>query len=153
VLDGLVDAATLYQQDARQAGVTVDVNRIDAASYFTVTSGRWLSYPFSSSYWVNGTAALSLYYLNVLTSKAPYNETHWGDPQSDRLLFDAIGTLDDAAATDKWREVQRLQFERGGYIIYGTQSYVDGLAQNVHGLKPSKATWLGGVHLVDAWVA
>jgi peptide/nickel transport system substrate-binding protein len=153
VLDGLVDASTLYQQQAKQAGVDVRVNRIDPGTYFSVTPGRWLSYPFSATFWVNGTASLGLYYLNVLSKDAPYNETAWKDPASDKLLLEAIGTVDEKQATDKWREVQKLQFDRGGYLVYANQSYVDGIAQNVNGLKPSKAAWVGGYALHDAWLA
>ena len=153
VLDGLVDAAALFQQQAREVGVTVDVNRIDPGTYFSVTPGRWLSYPFSSSFWVNGTATLALYYLNVLSQDAPYNETGWNREESDSLLFDAIGTIDETEATEKWREVQRLQYEEGGYLIYANQTYIDGLAKEVRGLEPSKASWLSGFELHDAWLA
>jgi peptide/nickel transport system substrate-binding protein len=153
VLDGLVDASTLYQQQAKQAGVDVRINRIDPGTYFSVTPGRWLSYPFSATFWVNGTASLGLYYLNVLSKDAPYNETAWKDPASDKLLLEAIGTVDEKQATDKWREVQKLQFDRGGYLVYANQAYVDGIAKQVNGLKPSKAAWVGGYALHDAWLA
>jgi peptide/nickel transport system substrate-binding protein len=153
VLDGLVDASTLYKQQAKQAGVDVHVNRIDPGTYFSVTPGRWLSYPFSATFWVNGTASLGLYYLNVLSRDAPYNETAWKDPKSDKLLLEAIGTVDEKQAADKWREVQKLQFDQGGYLIYANQSYVDGVAKKVNGLKPSKAAWVGGYALHDAWLA
>ncbi len=153
VLDGLVDASTLYQQQAKQAGVNVKVNRIDPGTYFSVTPGRWLSYPFSATFWVNGTASLGLYYLNVLSKDAPYNETAWKDPKSDKLLFDAIGTADEQAATDKWREVQKLQFDSGGYLVYANQAYVDGVDKKVNGLKASKAAWVGGYRLHDAWLS
>jgi peptide/nickel transport system substrate-binding protein len=153
VLDGLVDAATLFQQQAKQVGVTVNVNRIDPGTYFSITPGRWLSYPFSSSFWVNGTASLSLYYLNVLSRDAPYNETGWKDPESEKLLLDAIGTVDEGQAQEKWREVQRLQFEEGGFLVYANQTYVDGIAKEVNGIRPSKASWLGGFELHDAWLA
>ena len=57
------------------------------------------------------------------------------------------------AATDKWREVQKLQFDSGGYLVYANQSYVDGLDKKVNGLKASKAAWVGGYRLHDAWLS
>jgi peptide/nickel transport system substrate-binding protein len=153
VLDGLVDASTLYQQQAKQAGVNVKINRIDPGTYFSVTPGRWLSYPFSATFWVNGTASLALFYLNALSKDAPYNETGWKSASADKLLFDAIGTVDEAAATDKWHEVQQMQFDSGGYLVYANQTYVDGLAKQVNGLEPSKAAWLGGFALHNAWLS
>ncbi|MEO8687245.1 MAG: ABC transporter substrate-binding protein [Solirubrobacteraceae bacterium] len=153
VLDGLVDASTLYQQQAKQAGVNVKINRIDPGTYFSVTPGRWLSYPFSTTFWVNGTASLSLFYLNALSKAAPYNETGWKDPAADKLLMEAIGTVDEKQAQDKWHEVQQLQFDEGGYLVYANQAYVDGLAKEVNGLEPSKAAWLSGFGLHNAWLA
>jgi peptide/nickel transport system substrate-binding protein len=153
ILDGLVDATTLYQEQAKQAGVNVKINRIDPGTYFSVTPGRWLSYPFSATFWVNGTASLALYYLNVLSSAAPYNETKWKDQAADKLLYDAIGTVDAKQAQDKWNAVQKLQFDKGGYLIYANMSYVDGLAKNVNGLAPSKSAWVSGYALHNAWLA
>ena len=153
VLDGLVEASTLYQQQAKQAGVDVRINRIDPGTYFSVTPGRWLSYPFSATFWVNGTASLALYYLNALSRDAPYNETAWKDPAADKLLFEAIGTVDEQQAQEKWREVQRLQFDEGGYLVYANQTYVDGLAKTVNGLEPSKAAWVSGFELHNAWLS
>jgi peptide/nickel transport system substrate-binding protein len=153
ILDGLVDASTLYQQQAKQAGVDVRINRIDPGTYFSVTPGRWLSYPFSATFWVNGTASLGLYYLNVLSKDAPYNETAWKDSASDKLLLEAIGTIDEQAATEKWREVQQTQFERGGYLVYANQAYVDGIVKEVNGVEPSKAGWVGSYALHNAWLA
>jgi peptide/nickel transport system substrate-binding protein len=152
ILDGLVDASTLYQEQAKQAGVDVKINRIDPGTYFSVTPGRWLSYPFSATFWVNGTASLGLYYLNVLSKDAPYNETAWKDDAADKLLYDAIGTVDAKQAQDKWNEVQQLQFDKGGYLIYANMSYVDGLAKNVNGMEPSKSAWLSGFELHNAWL-
>jgi peptide/nickel transport system substrate-binding protein len=153
ILDGLVDASTLYQQQAKQAGVNVKLNRIDPGTYFSVTPGRWLSYPFSATFWVNGTASLALFYLNALSSSAPYNETKWKDPAADKLLYDAIGTVDAGKAQEKWNAVQKLQFDQGGYLIYANMSYVDGLAKNVNGLEPSKSAWVSGYGLHNAWLA
>jgi peptide/nickel transport system substrate-binding protein len=153
VLDGLVDASTLYQQQAKAAGVQVRINRIDPGTYFSVTPGRWLSYPFSATFWVNGTASLSLYYLNVLSKDAPYNETGWKQPAADKLLQEAIGTVDEGQAQQKWRDVQQLQFDEGGYLVYANQAYVDGLAKQVNGLEPSKSAWLSGFELHNAWLS
>jgi len=151
IVDGLVQAATLFQQQAKKAGVTINVKNNDPATYFNL--GRWLVYPFSTTFWVDSTWSMPLYYLNVLSRQAVFNETHWKKAKSDKLLFDAIAALDSKVARDKWDEVQRIQFDEGGYITYAYTDYLDGLAKNVRGLKPSKAYWCDGMQLHNVWLA
>jgi peptide/nickel transport system substrate-binding protein len=151
IVDGLVQAATLFQEQAKKAGVTVNVKNNDPATYFNL--GRWLVYPFSTTFWVDSTASLSLYYLDVLWRNAPFNETHWKNAKSQKLLFEAIAALNKNTAREKWHEVQRMQFEQGGYIIYADTDYLDGLAKQVRGLKPSKAYWCDGMKLHNVWLA
>jgi len=64
-----------------------------------------------------------------------------------------VRVVDEAKATEKWSEVQRLQFEEGGYLVYANQTYVDGLAKEVNGLEPSKSAWLSGFELHNAWLS
>ena len=42
--------------------------------------------------------SLKFFYLQSLSSKAPYNETHWKNTSWNDLLFKAIGETDDATA-------------------------------------------------------
>jgi peptide/nickel transport system substrate-binding protein len=151
IVDGLVQAATLFQQQAKKAGVTIKVKNNDPATYFNL--GRWLVYPFSATFWVDSTWSMPLYYLNVLSREAVFNETHWKNARSDKLLFEAIAALDNKTAREKWIQVQRMQFNQGGYITYGYTDYLDGLAKNVRGLRPSKAYWCDGMQLHNVWLA
>jgi peptide/nickel transport system substrate-binding protein len=151
LVDGLVQAATLFQEQAKKAGVTINVKNNDPATYFNL--GRWLVYPFSTTFWVDSTASLPLYYLDVLSRQAPYNETHWKNAKSEKLLGEAIAASNTNTAREKWHEVQRMQFEQGGYIIYADTDYLDGLAKQVRGLNPSKAYWCDGMKLHNVWLA
>jgi peptide/nickel transport system substrate-binding protein len=150
LVDGLVQAATLFQQQAKKAGVTVKVRRNDPATYFNL--GRWLVYPFSSTFWVDSTWSMPLYYMNVLTRESPYNETHWKNPKSEKLVSEAISALNPRNAKQKWLEVQAMQFTQGGYITYAYMDFLDGLAKNVRGLKPSRSYWCDGMKLHNVWL-
>ena len=96
---------------------------------------------------------MPLYDLNVLSREAVFNETHWKNARSDKLLFEAIAALDSKTAREKWIQVQRMQFNQGGYITYAYTDYLDGLAKNVRGLRPSKAYWCDGMQLHNVWLA
>ena len=153
VLDGLVDASTLYQQQAKQAGVDVRINRIDPGTYFSVTPGRWLSYPFSATFWVNGTASLGAVLPQcAVARRAVQRDRLEGSRRRQAAVRGDRDGRRSSRRQEKWREVQRLQFDEGGYLVYANQTYVDGLAKNVNGLKPSKAAWVSGFELHNAWL-
>ena len=44
---------------------------------------------------------------------------------------------------DVWYQVQKVQYDQGGYIIWTNADWVDGLSKKVQGLKPSAAGALG----------
>jgi peptide/nickel transport system substrate-binding protein len=154
VQDGFTQAAALFKEQATAAGVTVNVNTLSPSVYYNTSGGgQWLSYPFSVTGWIEYTSSLASFYLATLSKGAPFNETHWGDAQTDALLFDAMGTVDQAAAADKWLAVQKLQYDQGGYLVWGTTNYVDALKPNVMGLQPSEASWCDNAGFLYAWLA
>src|SRR5207244_8913800 len=71
---GQVECAQVFAQQAKAAGVTVNVKNLDATTFY---GSQYLKYTFSTDYWgtrnyLNQVAAGSL-------SVAPYNETHWNN--------------------------------------------------------------------------
>ena len=51
------------------------------------------------------------------------------------------------------QELQKQQFDSGGYINFGTYDYIDGVANHVQGLTPSKYLFASGCNLRRAWLA
>lgn len=148
---GQVESATFFQQQAKAAGLKVRINKRDVSSYFN--SPPWLSYPFSTDAYQTLVSSLTTFAVNLLWSKSPYNESHWATPESDKLLLDAMAETNPASAKDKWHAFQKLQFDTGGYVIWGNMDYVDGLAARVKGVSASPAGPLGGFRLHRAWLA
>ena len=154
VQDGFIQAATLFKQAALSAGVKVNVNTLSPSVYYDTTgAGHWLSYPFSVTGWIEYTSSLAAFYLATLNKHAPFNETHWGTAATDALLFDAVGEVNPASAAAKWDAVQKLQYNKGGYLLWGNTNYIDGLRPNVMGLLPSEASWCDNSAFLNAWLA
>lgn len=147
---GQIEAATLFKEQASQAGITVNLKRVDASLYFTFDGGL-LSRPVGQTFWLT-LPSLTVWYLEALWSGAPYNETGWGDDQSDALLFDAMGEVDPTSAEDKWRAVSEAQLERGGYVMYTNPDYIDGYHPSVQGLKPSPKGWVNYWKFKEGWI-
>lgn len=144
---GVVEAAQVFAEQAAEAGIRVDINRMDLTTYW----GDYLEYPFSQSFW---------YTRNFLPQSnsgampdAPFNETHWSDEEFVSLVEQARGETDDAARAELIEEAQGIMYDRGGLIVWGFanqldahQEYVGGLEENATGLP------LSGFQLHRAWV-
>ena len=150
IIPGFVESATLFAQQATAAGVTVQLQQVPADSYFN-PSLLYLKLIFGESQWP--VFALKFWYLQALAANAPYNETHWRNASWNSLLFKAIGELDQAKAQSYWNQVQQIQWQQGGYLVWTNADYVDGLAKNVRGLQPSAGGILGNHTFRTVWLA
>jgi peptide/nickel transport system substrate-binding protein len=150
IFPGFVEAATLLKQQAKAAGVTINIKQVPTNSYYN-PSLLYLKMPFAETQWpVN---SLKFFYLQALASDAPYNETHWHSKSWNDLLNKAIGAPTKAKAQAYWNQVQKIQYEQGGYINWTNADWVDGLSKKVQGLKPSAAGALGNYRFLDAWLS
>lgn len=134
VAAGLVEAAQVFAQQAKEAGVTVNVRKVDPGEFY---GDRYLSWTFAQDFWFTRdylpqAAAGSL-------PDAPYNETHWKDAQWQALVEKAFATPDQDARCDLIEQAQAIEYERGGHIIWGFPNGLDAHASYVQGLRPDKS--------------
>jgi peptide/nickel transport system substrate-binding protein len=149
IVPGFVEAATLFAEMAREAGVTVNVKKEDPNAYFD-TSKIYTKLDFGQSFWTY--TSLNIWYEQALLSDAIWNETHWRDPEFDRLVREAQGATDEAAAVDLWQQVQQIQYDEGGYIVWANLELIDAVANHVQGVVPSAWFNLGGWNYRDVWL-
>jgi peptide/nickel transport system substrate-binding protein len=149
IVPGFVEAATLFAEMAKEAGVKVNVKKEDPNAYFD-TSKIYTKLDFGQSFWTY--SALALWYEQALLSEAIWNETHWRDPEYDKLVRQAQGATDEATALDLWHQVQQIQYEEGGYIVWAHLDILDAVANNVKGVVPSAWFNLGGWNYRDVWL-
>ena len=74
IFPGFVEAATLLAQQAKKAGVTINLKQVPPNSYYN-PSLLYLKMPFAETQWP--ISSLKFFFLQALASDAPYNETHW----------------------------------------------------------------------------
>jgi peptide/nickel transport system substrate-binding protein len=148
LIPGFVESATLFQQQAIAAGVTVKLQTVDASAYFN-PSLTYLKMLFAESQWP--VQSLKFFYQQALASNAPYNETHWSNAAWNNLLTKAIGELDQTKAQAYWNQVQEIQYNQGGYLIWTNADYVDAVSTKVKGLAPAGTGILGNHSFLDAW--
>ena len=92
IFPGFVESATLLAEQAKAAGVTMNLKQEPANSYYN-PSLLYLKMPFAETQWA--ITSMKFFYLQALASNAPYNETHWKDTPFNDLLCQAIGETDD----------------------------------------------------------
>jgi peptide/nickel transport system substrate-binding protein len=135
---GMVETASIFAAQAKAAGVTINLHN-DPNYYGT----QYLKLAFSVDFW--GTRG----YLNQVQqgslSNSPFNETHW-PPKSGTgsnfasLYSQALAATDDSKRIELEQEMQKLEYDNGGYIIPFFGDLIDGYSSKVHGLNPSKGT-------------
>ncbi|WP_033287620.1 ABC transporter substrate-binding protein [Amycolatopsis jejuensis] len=136
IAPGTVEAATLFQQQAKDAGVEVEVSQVDTAAYFDPTR-NYLRMPFAQTVW-SGYATLSNFYPYMLQPDAAGNETHWNSPRTTELIDQATTATTPAAAASAWAAVQREQWDEGGYLWWGTVDNLDAVSTRVAGIVPNR---------------
>ena len=149
IVPGFVEAATLFAEQAKGAGVNVQVKKEDPNAYFD-TSLLYTHIPFGQSFWT--ISSLGTWYTQALLSDAIWNETHFRDPAYDKAIQNAAGAPTPEEATSRWADVQQTQYDEGGYIVWANQNLVDAAGQNVKGIVPSQFFNLGGWNYRDVWL-
>jgi peptide/nickel transport system substrate-binding protein len=149
IFPGFVEAATLLAEQAKAAGVTMQLKQVPPNSYYN-PSLLYLKMAFAETQWP--IPSLKFFYLQALSAQAPYNETHWKDKTWNDLLFKAIGELDQTAAQDAWNQVQKIQWDQGGYLNWTNADWVDGVSTKLKGLAPHPGGVLGNYLFMNAWL-
>jgi peptide/nickel transport system substrate-binding protein len=87
----------------------------------------------------------------ALAPTAPFNETHWHNPQWDSLLRQAEAMTDPGKRQELYFEMQKVLWDEGGYIIWGFYPLLDGLSLKVRGAIPNPANELGNWQFQTWW--
>ena len=130
---GAVESANLFVEQAREAGVSVRLNRADPNTFY---GEQDLSWPFAQDFWNTRN------YLPQVSSSSlpssPYNETHFNDPEFIDIVTRAGQEVDDNRRYELQRQAQEIEWNRGGFIIWGFRNQVDAYSNLTTGLKPHR---------------
>ncbi|HZT78872.1 MAG TPA: ABC transporter substrate-binding protein, partial [Gemmataceae bacterium] len=107
---GAVDAAVLYQQHAKAAGIDINVIREPNDGYW---DNVWLKKPWVASYW-NGRPTIDWMFTMAYAADAAWNDTHWKNPKFNELLVAARSETDAKKRAAMYAECQQLLHDDGG---------------------------------------
>jgi peptide/nickel transport system substrate-binding protein len=130
---GAVEAAQLFAEQAKGAGVTVQIRNTDSATFY---GKDYLSWPFAQDYWF--TRSYLPQVANGSLSTSAFNETHWNDPAFVDLIGQAQRELDKNKRTELLKQAQKIEYDTGGHIIWGFKNQVDAYSAKVTGFVPDR---------------
>ena len=131
----MVESATVFAQNAKDAGITVNVKNVDSAVFY---GDQYLKWVFATDFW-GGRNYLAQVAVGSLPNSA-FNETHWNNARFNSLYEQALGAVDEAARCELIREMQQLEYDEGGHILWGFKNLVDAHGANVVGLETDRGT-------------
>ncbi|WP_227996772.1 ABC transporter substrate-binding protein [Nocardia australiensis] len=144
---GEVESAKVIATQLADIGVRLEVVTQEPNTFYDQT---WLKAPLYTISW--GTNDSTLFFATkLMSSTSNRNETDFKDTEFDVAATRALGAQSDSEYAQACRDVQRIQYERGGYLVWGMADGIDIAAARVHDLPA-----LGGfarVQLERAWLA
>ncbi len=133
VATGTVAMATVLQQQAKAAGVTISLKQVDPNTFF---GPSYLHWTFSQDFY-NYSPYLAQVAQSLLPT-SPFNETHWDLPRYVSLYKQANATADPALRREIEHEMQMIDFNEGGYIIPAFIDSLDAYSTKITGYSAAR---------------
>jgi peptide/nickel transport system substrate-binding protein len=133
VATGTVAMATVLQQQASAAGVTINLRTVDPTTFF---GPNYLHWTFSQDFY-NYSPYLAQVAQSMLPT-APFNETHWSLPRYVSLYRQANATANPATRKAIEYEMQLIDFNEGGYIIPAFIDALDAYSTRITGYSAAR---------------
>lgn len=148
ITTGGVDAVVLYAEQAKAAGITINVVREPSDGYW---SNVWLKKPWCLVTW-GARPTPDVMYSLAYKKGAVWNESHWENPKFNDLLVQAKGELDNAKRGEMYHEMGMLMRDDGGTVLPYFPNFVFGRRKNVRHTGQLAASWaMDGGRAASRW--
>jgi peptide/nickel transport system substrate-binding protein len=126
-------AATVFAQQAKGAGITVNVDNVTGDVFW---GDQYLKWGFAMDQW--GTRGYLAQAGMGTVPGALYDETHWASTRPDymKLVNEAFKTVDDTKRNELITQAATMEYNDGAYIIYSFEKIVDAYSPKVAGSLP-----------------
>jgi peptide/nickel transport system substrate-binding protein len=138
--DVCADLGTLseiYQQQAAEAGINVNINTVSADGFWT---DAWMVQPFVMTCWNARGADAAL--NEIFRSGGAWNESYWNVPEYDALLDAARAEPDFDTRRQHYLDAQQMLHEEGGTIIPYFLNLIRVQKSCVEGIPPLSNIWI-----------
>ncbi|MGE3150488.1 MAG: ABC transporter substrate-binding protein, partial [Pseudorhodoplanes sp.] len=132
---GGLDAAALYREHAKAAGIDLVIDRVPDDGYWGDT---WMKKPFCGGYW-SGRPVPDIILTMALHSAAPWNETFWKRADFDKLLETARRELNVERRKQMYYDAQKMVYDEGGLLVFTFRDFLFATSKSVTGIVPTAA--------------
>jgi peptide/nickel transport system substrate-binding protein len=145
---GVTLCAQVFAEQARGAGITVDIQSVTPTDMFGLNYLKW---PFAFDTWP------AIYFLtNVGEGQvpgSPYNESHFSNPRFTQLYNQALRTVNPVTQREIIHEMQTIYWNEGGYIIPYFTPAIDAHSPKLQGVTPGRELSLSNFGFKTFWFA
>ena len=143
---GLAQTASLFAKQVERVGVRVQVAKQESSTFLSNKANQ----PLYTTFW--GTNDSVVFFAGkLMISAAGTNEAAWKDPEFDEAYRRAISTTDPARHAAAVHDLQHIEHERSGYLLWGMADGVDIAKDTVQGLP--RLPGYGRYQLENAWLS
>lgn len=147
VFQGEVQAAKAFATQMKDIGLNIDVVVQDSAVF---TEKTWGQVPMCTKGWGTVDSVLFLA-TKYMISSSETNETGFNDAEFDAAVRAALGASDDATYVEAVKKVQKIEYDRGGYVAYGVADGIDIASSAVK--DAPKLGGLGRLQFEKTWMS
>lgn len=137
LFSGAVDMCVLYAEQAKAAGITINVVREPNDGYY---SEVWLKKPFQTVSW-GARPTPDVMYTLAYKDDAAWNESYWQNERFNELLLQAKAELNDSLRGEMYHEMAMLARDDGGTIIPFFNNFVYAARSEVGVPDSLAASW------------
>ncbi|NJP07785.1 MAG: ABC transporter substrate-binding protein [Chloroflexaceae bacterium] len=139
------ETAIAFQEMARQAGITIELERLPNDTYW----GEYLNYPLATSNLpydpLSLDAALALSYH----SAGAWNEPGYKNPELDELIEQVSMEADVTKRTEMYAQIQQIISDEGAWLIATYNPTFTASRTTLHDIKMGRVPLL---HLSETWM-
>ena len=148
ITPGEVESAEVFATQAKQAGVSVRVNRQTTTTFFANT---YLKGDFAIDYWPYQPYLVAT--GQAVVKGAPFSATHQADAGYDKLYRQATGEVDETKRNEIIAEMLKFDYEKGGNVIPYYFPVIDAVSSKVKGVRTGvTGVALGGFDFANIWM-
>ncbi|MEM9045239.1 MAG: ABC transporter substrate-binding protein [Pseudomonadota bacterium] len=145
---GAIDAAVIFAERAKAAGITIEVVREPDDGYW---SNVWMKKPWMMSYW-GGRPTEDWMFSQVYRKGADWNETFWEHERFNKLLIEGKTELDPTKRREIYIEMQRIVHDEGGALIPLFMAYTQAVSKKVGLPEQIASNWgFDGEKSAERW--
>jgi len=134
IATGTVAMATVLAEQAKAAGVKINVSNVPSGTFF---GKQYLQWPFAQDYY-NYFPYLPQVAESMLKD-SPFNETHTNDPTYTKWYDQANATASGSSlGKELLFEMQNFDFNKGGYIIPAYVDALDAYSTKISGFQAAR---------------